>query len=628
MKIYNRLFAAAMTAAVIVGACFCQGTVPAFAAESAGSYIPGTYSSSEYGMLDYVTVTVTFDEESITDVIIEGNETDGIGSTAIEEMPAQILEAQSADVDGVSGATVTSTAIRTALANCIAQALGEDTDTNSDVGTTADVIVVGAGGAGLAAAAGAGEAGASVIVLEANGRAGGSTSLSGGHLSMINKEMNAAMERNDEDLEIYLTYDPDDFGEWADDLITLQEQITEYMAGDETGRFDSYERLMIDHYLTSSGTDLDGNEATLDYELNATALAANMEILEWLMDGGMEIQDSYYKEHSCTPVGSGQGLVDAELTLAENAGAQIVYNTRATELIADSDGKIVAVVAEDSDGNEITYTANCGVIIVTGSFSSNSEMASEYQNISTGLNEENGSTNPDTNQGDGIIMSEAAGAALRDMQFMSTMIYGYNNGCSYITWSQIAGTQQLTVNSDGVRYCDETSSSMTAELINQPGGLMYLVGDSKMISALNEIEEGFVDSMVEAGVCFTGDTLEEAAEAAGLDPDVLANTVTSFNEAVESGTDTEYGRTEFNGAVEEGPYIIAVGEAFYHLTFGGLVINTDAHVLNGDGEVISGLYAAGDVVSGLEGAAHDSGVCLTTAIYYGKVAGENAAAAQ
>lgn len=159
-------------------------------------------------------------------------------------------------------------------------------------------------------------------------------------------------------------------------------------------------------------------------------------------------------------------------------------------------------------------------------------------------------------------------------------------------------------------------------------GCIYLIGDKKMIDALNEKEEGLAQKLIDGGAAFEADTLEEAAQMAGLDPAVVADTVAKYNGYVDAGEDPDFGRTEFNGKAEEGPFYIAVSEAIYHLTFGGLVINTNAEVLDADNNVIPGLYAAGDVISGFEGAAHQSGDCLTEVLYYGRVAGQQAAARQ
>jgi len=162
---------------------------------------------------------------------------------------------------------------------------------------------------------------------------------------------------------------------------------------------------------------------------------------------------------------------------------------------------------------------------------------------------------------------------------------------------------------------------------NQPDGLVYLIGDSTMLDAVNEAGgEGFVEKMMSRGDWFVvADTLEEAAQKIGLDAAAVAETVKTYNGYVDAGSDPEFGRTQFNGKVENGPYVMVKMEMHYHLTFGGLVIDTEACVLDESGAPIANLYAAGDVISGFEGVTHQSGACITNVLFYGKTAGENAA---
>ena len=124
------------------------------------------------------------------------------------------------------------------------------------------------------------------------------------------------------------------------------------------------------------------------------------------------------------------------------------------------------------------------------------------------------------------------------------------------------------------------------------------------------------------------DSLEEALAKSGLDVETAMETITTFNGYVDAGTDPDFGRTAFNGKVENGPFAAVKMENHYHLTFGGLVIDTDAQVLDENNQPIPHLYAAGDVISGFEGAAHQSGDCLTVVLFYGKVAGQKAALRQ
>ena len=599
---------------------------------------PAVYTGEGSGLGGTLTVEMTVDGSIITGLQVTSHrETPGICEGAIEQIPSTIVEHQSLAADVFSGATVTSKAIieaataATVSAGLDLQALNkpvvQTAEATESTEQTADVIVIGAGGAGLAAAASAGENGASVIVLEAASIVGGSTIRSGGHMLVFDDAINASMDRNDEALKKYLDYKAEDFGEWAEPLLAAQEQIRAYLESDQVGRFDSVELAMVDHYIKGMGTDRDGNKVSLPYDLNRDGMMAADAINEWLISGGMEIQPKMYNAHGGTPVNGAKGMVDALMNLADAAGAKTLFNMKATELMMQ-DGTVVGVKAVDTTGTEHIFHANKGVVIATGSFSSNGEMAAKYQNIADGLFEGNGSSNPATNDGQGIVMAEAVGAQLRDMQFLCTMTGGIN-GVARATFAKTGGTQQLFVNADAVRFGDENNKKlydgMNAGLINQPNARIYMVGDSKMIDALNAKEEGIVDTLVSGGAYFVADTLEEAATLAGLDAAKLAETVATFNTYVDNGADPDFGRTEFNGKVENGPFLVAVGEAIYHLTFGGLVINTDAEVIDVNGNTIPGLYAAGDVISGFEGVAHQSGDCLTLVLYYGKVAGAQAA---
>lgn len=622
----KRFLATLFACCLALSGCASSGT----SSSDEEKYTPGTYTATEKGMGGDVTVEITFDSNKITEVKITGDdETPGIGTLAIEQLPDVILEAQSADVDVISSATVTSTAILNATATCIAQATGTSEESSDEALTdeTADVIVIGAGGAGLSAAASAGQNGSSVIVLEANGIIGGSTIRSGGHILVFDENINATMERNDESLQKYLDYNKEDFGEWSETLVTLQQQIEDYLESNQEGRFDSVEMALIDHYLKGQGTDKEGNEVTLDFDLTKTVFENANELNAWLCESGMEIQDKMYNAHGGTPVDGSSGLINALEKAANDAGAKILLNVRATELI-EEDGVVTGVIATSSDGNKYTYHANKGVIIATGSFSSNGEMAAKYQTMGEGLTAENGSTNPSTNTGDGIVMAENIGAELRDMGFLCTLLAGYHGGCTTSEFGKINGTQQLILNANGVRFTNDAKlAGMTTigGLNDQPGALAYYIGDSKMIEAINTVQEGLVDDLASRGDWFVvADTLEEALEKAGLDVETSLNSIEQFNTYVDENNDADFGRTEFNGKVENGPYVVAKMENLYHLTFGGLVINTNAEVLDTDNNVISHLYAAGDVTSGFEGATHQSGDCLTMVLYYGKVAGEQA----
>lgn len=169
-----------------------------------------------------------------------------------------------------------------------------------------------------------------MVVLEVGSFAGGATLYSGGHMLWLDEEFNAMQERNDDDLAKYLDLDPDTLGDAAQDALTLQGQVQEHLADTaRVGKFDSVERVMVDHYLKGAGADRDGNPVHLDYAAIRAAAEANMEVFAWLQSGGMEIKDTPYGAHSNSPVSGGPSLVDALLGLAESAGAQVRYQARA-----------------------------------------------------------------------------------------------------------------------------------------------------------------------------------------------------------------------------------------------------------------------------------------------------------
>lgn len=279
-------------------------TLTAALAGSACAYEPGTYTGTAMGMGE-VTAAVTVDEESILDVVLDvSNETESIGGAQGDVLRDQVLEAQWAQIEGVAGATATSTAVKEAVKAALAQASGEakaapETDSALE-GNEADVIVVGAGGAGLAAAIRAADLGASVIVLESQPTAGGTAKISAVHYSVINPEWDAVEGQRTEELEerlnTFLTYDPADFGEYAGALLTLQEQVREYLASDSTADFDSVERMLIEHYqnvILTPGPDNDGTEAHAYLELTQPAYENTMEVYQFLLDSGITFESDF-----------------------------------------------------------------------------------------------------------------------------------------------------------------------------------------------------------------------------------------------------------------------------------------------------------------------------------------------
>lgn len=588
-------------------------------------YTPGTYEASVNGMGGPVEVKVEFSDSAIVSVTAVGEkETKGLGDVALEKLIPAVMQAQSAEVDAVAGATITSNAMLQAVASCINQAKGVAEETVVETEATADVIVVGAGAAGLSAAADAVANGASVIVLEANSFLGGAAGTSMGNILHMDQALFATEERNDEALKKYAGYSVDQFPEpWKSDYVKLMEQLDAYANnGQEKGKFVTVERVMVDHYVKGMGKDLEGNVVTLDYDMIRSGVEAAQDNYNWLV--GYGLTTTPLMEYVSTPAGRGMGLIDLLTKAAEDADIRV--STRATDLIVEN-GKVVGVIAVDGNGNEITFHANGGIVLATGSFSSNGEMIVKYQKIGTGLTANIPSNNPAGNRGDGIVMAEKVGAALRDMSFMQTYLKGYQNMATSGEAGNVFKSAQLVVNTDAARFADDSNQSKIVSRYgnDQKDGILIGIGDSKMIDALNGITEGLADDLIARGMAFEADTLEEAAKLAGLDAAVLAATVETYNGYVDAGEDKDFGRKTFNGKVENGPYYVAKLQLAAHLTFGGLVIDAQSQVLDNNNAPIAGLYAAGDVTSGYEGIVHQTGNCLSIIINTGRIAGAEAA---
>ena len=619
------------TLALLLACCMLLTAAAALAESDGALYTPGTYEKTAQGMGGDVRVTITVDEANITAAQVDVScETPGYGFDHQQDFEQRILAGNGEAIDTVTGCTVSSNAVNNALAAALNEARGLTDEAPAARGTEADVIVLGAGAAGLAAAAKAAEAGASVILLETNAFAGGATSTSGGNFINIDAERNATEARNDAALVKYDAYQAEDFPEaWQPYFTALMAEIEAYRAnGLEIGAFDSHNRVIIDHFVSGDGYDLSGKRVNLNTGIVFGGLLNSQTVKEYLVSNGMTIREaSSSSSHYNAPTGKGTEMINSLLNAA--ADADIQYNTRATELVV-TDGRVTGVKAVTSDGETLEYTAHKGVVIATGGYTSNTAMVSQYQNMYTGLNENNPSNQPASIQGDGILMAQAIGADVNDMEFITTMLKGYNNLASSGEESSLYNAAQLAVNVNGERFIDDKPASGPAALVryvlnDQPEGIMYVIGDQKMIDQLNANTEDMSDKMIERGIAWKADTVEEAATLAGLDAAVVRATVDQFNGYVDAGLDADFGRTEFNGKVEEGPVYICKLQSAYHLTFGGLTVDADTHVLDTEGNIIPGLYAAGDTVGNFEGDIHQSGYCLTIVIWTGMTAGTNAA---
>lgn len=575
------------------------------ASEEAGIYTPGTYTGTAAGKNGDVKVEVTFSANAIDSVkVVEHSETAGISDGAIENIPAAIVENQSLAVDTVSGATITSDAILKAVADAVAQA-GGDVEALKNAAApagekeakelSADVIVVGGGGAGMAAATRLAQLGKSVILVEKSGFLGGAISVSGGNQVVMGSQL----------------------------------QIDNGVADDS---------------VESMVTDFEANGANKNNKEILTLFAENVgATTDWLVancgitfEEGLHQLGEYSHNRELAYTGGGAGFAEAMRKAVEEAGVQVLLNTKAESLIADN-GTVTGVKAASSDAD---YTLTAGdVVLATGGYGANKDMLTDEMKSALYYG-------PASSTGEGIQMAQAVGAQTANMEYGKR----YPNGIEVsegMAKSTIAGNivgwtmSAILVNKDGNRVVNEKASNRTIleEELKQEGGELYLLLDAETFEAWKAklapagISDADIEKYLEANGTTTpvfahGETLEEAAAAAGINADNLKATVEKYNGFVAKGSDDDFGRaaTYLTKTIGEGPYYIVEQKPRFATTMGGLVINTSMQVLNEAGEPISGLYAAGENCGQVMGDDSPSGANNAWALTSGKLAADAIAA--
>lgn len=550
----------------------------------AEGFTAGTYTGTAQGFGGDVTATVTLSATEITDIQVVGDqETDGLGSVAIEQLPPKMLEAQSPNVDAMSGATVTSNAIIEAVTAALSQAgvdalslvpkEAEDKALEEQT-LEADVVVIGAGGAGMTAAITAHEAGKEVILLEKMPYAGGNTTKSTGGMNAAETSVQA-----------------------------------------ELGIEDSVQTF-IDDTMT-------GGKNVNDLALVTTMAENSAEAIDWLASIGAPLPEVSFSGGATNkrihrPEGGaavGPYLVEKLLAKIGEDEISLLYSTEATELIVE-DGAVTGVKAT---GDGVRYTINAkAVVLATGGFGANLEMCAAYNPDLAGFV----TTNSPCATGDGIKMAEAVGAATVDMEQIQIHPTVYQATSLMVTES-VRGGGAILVNASGERFVDEmeTRDVVSAAEIAQEGGYAYLVFDQAQRDNLSAI-----DSYVSNGLTVQADTIEGLATQMGVDASNLQATVEAWNQAVAEQNDEAFGRTTgMDVDISVAPfYAIQIAPGIHH-TMGGVKIDTTASVISVDGEPIPGLFAAGEVTGGVHGANRIGGNAVADIIVFGRIAGQSAA---
>lgn len=657
MKATKKLLALVLALAMALSLAACGGTPasPSSTTPAAGAiYKAGTYTAEAQGNGGMVPVTVTFSDTEILSVEIgENSETAGIATPVLENFPTQIVEGQTLNIEAVSGATITSKAVLAAVADCVAQA-GGDVDAlkskdkaavtaGEPIEETADVVVIGGGGAGLAAAVSAAENGASVILIEKGAALGGNTLRAGGAYNAVDPERQASVPMDESQikelqsiLEVDETTVPE---EYRPDLATLKEQIKTYLAGDTSKLFDSVELHTYQTYKGGARTGLDGTEIHGNYSLVSLMTKNSLSALNWLVshDSETQISDSigtvlgglWPRMHSLT-TSVGHGFISPLEKACNEMGVTIMLNTRANELITDG-GRVTGVKAEKTDGTPVTLTASKGVVMATGGYGANPKMAMEYDNYWGVLTEDMPTTNSALLTGDGIIMGQAVGANLVGMGYIQLMpssqpVTGSLGGG---LWG--SAEEQVFVNKEGKRFVSEYESRdvLSKAALEQTDAIFYIICDQ---ASAGDPQPGGkngwgndIDTLIAEGSVLKADTLEDLAKQMGADPATFVAEMEKYNSYCATGEDLDFGKVKLGGPIDVGPFYATIRTPSIHHTMGGLEVNAQTQVLNANGDVIPGLYAAGEVAGGIHAGNRVGGNALVDIMVFGRIAGESAA---
>ena len=547
-------------------------------------FIPGTYTETATGFGGEVSVTTTVSENKIEDVKITGDhETENIGTFAVQMLGERILAAQSPNVDALTGATVTSNAILGAFKKTLTAA-GADMSAFAaaeDKGKalkkyeelTTDIVIIGAGGAGMTAAINATQAGKDVILVEMMPYAGGNTTKATGG-------MNAAETHYQKEQGI-------------------EDSVEQFVEDTMKGGHDINDRDLVTIMAENSAAGIDWLDS----------IGAPLPKISF--SGGATNQRIHAPED-----GSGVGayLVTALLKKMDELGIKVMYNTKATDLLS-LEGTVNGILAESDD---TYYTIHSkAVILATGGFGNNQEMIVRYREDLEGTV----TTSAPGIMGDGIVMAQAVGADLVDIDQIQLHPTVEQKTSMLITES-VRGDGAILVNQDGKRFTDEllTRDKVSAAELAQPGSYAYIIFDQKLREGLKATEK-----YISTGITVQGDTIEDLAAQIDVDPATLAETLANWNKCVADKNDAEFGRTTgMDNDLSTPPYYaIKIAPGIHH-TMGGVHIDTGAHVIDLNGKVIPGLFAAGEVVGGVHGGNRLGGNAVADIVVFGRISSASA----
>jgi uncharacterized protein with FMN-binding domain len=633
-KGFLKIAAAAAMSGVTAGAlAACNAASSSTAASGAtGTYIPGTYEGTAEGISSTVKVTMTFSDSAVTDVVVDtSGETASYGAAAADQLREQLMAAGSAEIDGVSGSTITSDAVMKAAKSCYAQAKGEATVTSVQLPTgdendwlgkepdideaaitetvDTDILIVGAGNGGIFAAAYAAANGLNFRVIEQNGNVQDTRHWYGAIDSAAAKEA----------------------GEKPADRAKLLSEISRYASG-------KCDQRVVKTWINESAAMHDFMRSILEDKYGWTCDFTSGAEAAWPAENAEHNTDYLFpvQEHNYMASESASGKPRNELLLdyIRELGYDVDFKTSLAKLEKDSTGRITGIIAQSTeDDHFIRYNANKGVLLACGGFPGNPYMMEQLDPLGTSVT--TACSYSPADKGYGIRAAVWAGANLdkeaAPMLFDRGIVAPGVDGGYVASDSAFGGkafpgpirqynpgTQPfLKVNRNGERFANESSpyNDIVYAAAHQPGRVYAQICDANVLEDAKRFHtigcsaqtrnggekyfQGKVDEAVAAGTLFVCDTIEELADKLGFTgeaKDTFLATVERYNELYDKQNDEDFGKPAYRlSAIRTAPFYGCWLGASLLCSMQGISITENCQAKDSNNEPIPGLYITGDM---------------------------------
>ena len=604
----------------------------AAASGATGTYIPGTYEGTAEGISSTVKVTMTFSDSAVTDVVVDtSGETASIGAAAADELRDQLLAAGSAEIDGVSGSTITSEAVMKAAKSCYAQAKGEAVvssvqlptgDENDWLGTEpdideaaitetvdTDILIVGAGNGGMFAAAYAAANGLNFRIIEQNGNVQDTRHWYGAIDSAAAKAA----------------------GEEPFDRAKLLSEISRYASG-------KCDQRVVKTWINESAAMHDFMRSILEDKYGWVCDFTSGSEAAWPAENAEHNTDYLFpvEEHNYMSSERESGLARNELLLQyiQELGYGVDFKTSLAKLEKNAEGRITGVIAQNMDDDHfIRYNAAKGVLLACGGYAGNPYMMQQLDPLGTSVT--TACSYSPADKGYGIRAAVWAGANLdkeaAPMLFDRGIVApgvdaGYVDSDSAFGGKAFPGeirqfnpgTQPfLKVNRNGERFANESCpyNDIVYAAAHQPGRVYAQISDANMLedakrfhtigcsagtrkNTMEGLEKTFA-SAEEKGCFFRADTIEELADKMGFTgdaKDTFLATVERYNELYDKQNDEDFGKPAYRlSAIRTAPFYGYWLGASLLTTEQGIAINDKGQALDTNNQPMAGLYITGDM---------------------------------